>query len=116
MILLLFQRDARRKRRNVPMNVCVGDLAAQAQDVNALRRKDQPRGLRDAEYELLQFEILRRGKVAGDLLSMLLRSDDHVTEKRRIPAQKSNGRLCFTNGYVSVVGVTPKKLTDEARA
>jgi hypothetical protein len=67
---LLIVGDARRQRRQVPVDMAVPLLAAQAEEVQALAGDRPPQRLGDAVDDPLQSSVLFQGKVAGHLLSV----------------------------------------------
>jgi hypothetical protein len=96
------------------VNVPVPLLAAETEDVQPLRRNGAPYRLADAVDNLLEAHVLLAGEIARDLLAVVLRSDEHVSEQRGVLVQKRDGVLVFVNDVVRELGITCDQLADEA--
>jgi hypothetical protein len=89
--LLLLVGNAWRQRRDVPVDVPVSGLAAQAQDVEPLGGQLLADRFSHPVDQALQGEILLDTEVGGDLLPVGSRCHQRVPEQRVVPGEERNG-------------------------
>ena len=89
--LLLLVGNAWWQRRNVPVDVPVTRLAAQAHDVEPLGGQLLPDRFSHPVDQALQGEILLELEVGGDLLAVRSGSDQGVPEQRVVRGEERNG-------------------------
>ena len=84
--LLLLVRDARRQRKQVPVDVGVALLRAEAEHVQALGLDSAADGERDPAQHSLELEVLVLREFAHDVDAMVLQRDaarDELAEEAR---------------------------------
>jgi hypothetical protein len=113
-ILLLLEGDTRRQRHQMPMDVTVGLLAAQAEDVESLRRDRSTDRFADFVDNSLQGYVLLRREVSGHLFSVASRRHKSITTDGWIFAQEGDRDVVFIDDRVCEFLVARNKPTDEA--
>ena len=96
------------------MDVPVCLLAAEAEYVQALGWYDCADRLADSIDNDLQIEVLVQAEVAGDVLAVLLGSDEDVSVQRLIALKERDRPLVFVNDVVAVLRIPAEHLADEA--
>jgi len=112
--LLVLVGNSGRERGDMPVDMPVPRLAAQAHDVQPLSGKLPAERLTDLIHEALQVEVLLYSEVTGDLLAMGSGGDQSVTNQRVVPGEERNRVVIGPDEVAWVVGVAGKGLADEA--
>jgi hypothetical protein len=113
--LLLGQGDTRGAGHHVPVDVGVGLLAAQRQDIQPFRFEDQPHSFGYGIDHPLQGEVVVQREIPGYLLVMLHRGYQHVTVHGGQTVQKRNGLFAAPHDVVcGEGGVILNQPADEA--
>jgi hypothetical protein len=112
--LLILERDAWGKRRNMPMNVAVPLLTTEADHVETLCGHRPANRLPNAVHDSLQRRILVLGEVARHLLTVLAWGDEDVPVESRILVQKGNGELVLVDDMAPAAIRTGDDAANEA--
>jgi hypothetical protein len=111
--LLLLVGHAWRKRREVPVDVRVPLLRAEAEDVQPLGRSGSTQCLSDAVDDALQLDVLLFGEVGGDFLDVPLGSYKGVSTEGRVAIEERDCMLVLVDHVVR--RASGDELADEAR-
>lgn len=112
--LLLFVGNPGWQRSQVPVDVAVGLLAAQGQDVEAFDGQQVGQGAACTVHDCLEGEVFVGGEVGDSVFAMLDRRDEKVAEHGRKTAGEDNSVVISVGDVVWIVRVVGKELADEA--
>lgn len=112
--LLILEWNARGQRDKVPMNMSVGLLASEAEDIEALGWNHSAHRLGDPVDNCLQLEILIAGEIPGHLLPMLSWCDEDIPEEARVLVEESDGFVVLVDHVMGMHRIAGNQLTDEA--
>jgi hypothetical protein len=98
------------------VDVPVSRLAAEAEDVEALGGDGAAERLADAVDARLEREVLVEREVAGNLLAVLLRRDEHVAVQGLEALEERHRVLVLEDDVMAELGIAPEQLADEAPA
>jgi hypothetical protein len=110
----LLERNVRRQRGEMPVDVAVPLPAPEAEDVEALGWDDGPDRLAHTMHDRLQLQVLLELEVAGHILAVRARRHQDVAVQRRIPVEKRDGTFVLVDEVVREIGIACNELADEA--
>lgn len=112
--LLLVVGHPGRQGCEVPVDVPVGLLAAEGQDVKAFRGEQIGECAACAVHDRLEGEVFVGGEVGDGVLAVFDRGDEEVAEHGGEAAGEDDGVVVAVGDVVGVVGVAGKEFADEA--
>jgi hypothetical protein len=115
-ILLPVIGHSRGKRRDMPVQVSVALLAAQAQAVHPLDRHDRGHRPGNPVHDALQRQILLLAQPADPVFDVALGGDDAVAQQRRLPGQERDRARVLIDIVMGIARMPGQDRAHEARA
>jgi hypothetical protein len=114
--LLLMVRHPGREGRDVPVQVCVALLAAQAEQIHPLCGHSSSNGPRHPVHHALQCQILRFAQLMDPALDVPLGRNQAVAPQGRVAGQEGDRVAVVIDVVMTVVRVPGQDCADEAGA
>lgn len=99
----------------MPVQVSVARLAAQAQAVHPLDRHDFGHRRGDPAHHALQRQELLLAHVADPVFDVPFRSNNAVTEQRRVAVEEGNGVSVLIDIVMAIARIPGQDRADKAR-